>query len=154
CTSRREACVAVDSLGQRFGQIKIVGGKVILQSGDPFDADTWKPGTKIQIMGNEWPLSSPPTAKTLTIGSQAGPGTVSAKGSVVYFSNPGECVKHTVGTRIMVKGASVIVTDPWQCDGTTNGNHVGVNTPVSWPPSAWTWDLGDLAGSQHSYSKT
>jgi hypothetical protein len=154
CTSRREACIAVDALGQRSGQISIAAGHVTLKSGDSFDTNTWRTGTKIQIMGSEWPLSSAPTTNTLTLGSQAGPGKVSAKGSVVYFSNPGECVKHTVGTRIIVDGATVTVTDPWQCDGTTNGNHVGVNTPVSWSPSAWTWNLGDLAGNQRSYSTT
>jgi hypothetical protein len=144
CTSRQEACIAVDTLGQRSGQLSIAGGTVRLQSGDPFDAETWKAGTKIQIMGSEWALSTAPTMNTLTIGSQAGPGYVSANGSVVYFSNPGECVKHTIGTHIIANGTTVIVTDPWQCDGTANGNHVvsirrsvgrrrrGHGTPATW----------------------
>jgi hypothetical protein len=154
CTSRQEGCVAVDALGQRSGQIGIVGGTVTLQSGDPFDTNTWKAGTKIEIMGSEWPLSGAPTPNTLTIGSQTGPGKVSATGSVVFFSSPGECVRHTIGTRIIANGTTVTVADPWQCDGTTNGNHVGVNTPVGWAPSAWAWDLGDLAGNARSYNST
>jgi hypothetical protein len=148
CTSRQEACVAVDSQGQRSGQIALVNGVVTLKSGDPFNTVTWRAGTKVQIMGNEWPLTGAPKPDSLTVSSVPGPGTVSAAGSVVTFSNPGECVKHAVGTRITVNGISVTVKDPWQCDGTAKGNHVGVQPPVNWAPSAWTWDLGNLDGSR------
>jgi hypothetical protein len=154
CASRQEACVAVDTLGQRTGQVAISGGVATLQSGDPFDADTWKAGTKIQIMGSEWPIPAPPTPNLVSIGSQNGTGKVSANGSVVSFSNPGECVKHTIGTRITANGATVTVTNPWQCDGTATGNQVGVNTAVNWSSSAWTWDLGDLAGNTKPYNTT
>jgi hypothetical protein len=100
CTSRQEACIAADALGQRSGQIAIGGGIATLQSGDPFDADTWTAGTKIQIMRSEWAILDVPTPSTLAIGGQSGAGRVSANGSAVSFSNPGECVKHPLGTRI------------------------------------------------------
>jgi hypothetical protein len=90
----------------------------------------------------------------VSIGSQIGTGKVSANGSVVSFSNPGECVKHTLGTHLTANGATVTVTSPWQCDGTATGNQVGVNTAVNWSSSAWTWDLGDLGGNTRAYDTT
>jgi len=144
CTSRREACIAVDTMAQRTGQIAIANGTVTLQSGDAFDASTWKAGTRIQILGSEWPLLEAPAANSLRIRSQAGPGKVSGIGNIVHFSNPGECVKHPKNSRITANGTTVTVTNPWLCDGGTKGNSVGIAESVNWMPSNWSWDLGNI----------
>jgi hypothetical protein len=125
----------------------------MLQSGDPFDAGKRKAGTKIQIMGSEWVLSSATTLNTLTIGSKAGSGNVSATGSVVYFSNPGEYARHTRGTRIILtnrhyshRDRSVAVRRNRQrqlCRCQSAGQ--------TWGPSAWAWDVGDLSGNPRPY---
>ena len=154
CTSRQEACVAVEPVAQHTGQVNVHNGVITLASGDPFDPVTWKPGMRLQIFGVEWPLTAVTSAKAATIGSLTGAGTVTAAGPAITFSNPGECVKHPPGSRITANGTTVIVTDPWQCDGQPQNNRVGVNTAVSWSASAWKWDLGDQGEYARPYVST
>ena len=143
CTSRREACVSVDALGQRSGKFATYNGSVSSQAGDAFDVATWKAGTKIRLEGTEWPILAM-SGSTVTIGSLTGLGTVSANGNTVTFSYPGECSRHPNGSRITVRGTTVTVNNPWVCGGTAKDNQIGVNTSVNWANASWTWDLGNL----------
>ena len=152
CTSRREACVAVDTMPQRSGLVTIANGIVNLKGGDPFDTKTWKTGTRIQLLGTEWPAQGVPTTSTFGIGVQPGPGKVSGSGNTVSFTNPGECMKHTYGSRIIANGRAVTVTNPWQCEG-GKSNSVGIAESIDWAPSDWTWDLGTITDPR-PYSST
>jgi len=155
CTSRQESCAAADALGQRSGTFTVGGGtNVYLAGGDNFDTDTWAPGGRILLRSVEWPITAVNAPNFLTIGNLKGPGTVSASGGHVSFSNPGECVKHGQGTRITASGTTVTVTGPWECDGKAN-NHVQVdNASVTWTSVPWTWDLGDLGQNTFRWAST
>jgi len=151
CTSRREACVSVDVLGQRSGTFTAYNGSISSQAGDSFDIATWKVGTKIQLEGSEWPIAGI-SGSTVMIAPSTGLGTVSAQGNTVTFSYPGECVRHLLGSRITAGGTTVTVTGPWACGGTATDNQVGVDTAVNWANAAWTWDLGDLGQNPRKWS--
>jgi len=151
CTSRREACVSVDALGQRSGKFAVYNGSLSSQSGDAFDVVTWKPGTRIRLEGTEWPIAGI-SGSTVTIAPLTGLGTVSASGNTVTFSYPGECSRHLNGSRINVGGTTVTVNNPWVCGGTASDNRVGVDTPVSWSNAPWSWDLGNLNQNSAKWS--
>ena len=151
CTSRREACVSVDAQGQRSGTFYVWNGTVTPQTGDSFDSTTWAPGGKLRLEGTEWPITGV-NASSVTIGSLPGLGTVSASGTTVMFSYPGECSRHLNGSRITVGQTTVTVNSPWMCGGTATDNQVGVDTAVTWSGASWSWDLGDLSQNSGKWS--